>query len=104
MMSNPYLRADAGGAIILVGVMLTLGILLQVTTQVPKEDMQSKRLAKRDKVFLIFAGITLLVFSVIPENSWEAVEYVYLSCFLAPFMCWWVLAREKIGGLNNHGN
>jgi cobalamin synthase len=104
MMSNSYLGADAGGAIILVGVMFMLVILLQVTSQVPNEEMQSKRLTKRDKVFLIFAGITLLVFSVIPENAREAVEYVYLLCFLAPFMCWWVLAREKIGGINNHGD
>jgi hypothetical protein len=68
--------------------------------------MKSKnmQIQKCDKVLLVFAGITAVVFSVIPEKAREAVEYVYLLCLMTPFMCWWILAREKIEGKNNHGN
>jgi hypothetical protein len=53
------------------------------------------QIEKRDKVLLFLAGITAVVFSVIPEKSREIAEYVYLWCVLSPVLFWWVLDAAK---------
>jgi hypothetical protein len=53
------------------------------------------QIEKRDKVLLFLAGITAVVFSVIPERSIEIAEHVYLLCILSPVLFWWVLDGTK---------
>jgi hypothetical protein len=46
-------------------------------------------------MLLFLAGITAVVFSVIPEKARELTEYVYILCVLSPVLFWWVLDGAK---------
>ena len=52
-------------------------------------------LTKRDKVLLIFALITAVIFSVVQEKLLATIEYIYLLCLMPPIMFWWILDPEK---------
>ena len=95
MMNNPYPSADTGGAVILIGVLLTLGFLLQYTKNIPQNKTTTNDLTKRDKVLLIFALITAVIFSVVQEKLLVTIEYIYLLCLMPPIMFWWILDPEK---------
>lgn len=94
-MNNPYPSADTGGVVILIGVLLTLGFLLQYTKNIPQNKTTTNDLTKRDKVLLIFALITSVIFSVVQEKLLATIEYIYLLCLMPPIMFWWTLDPEK---------
>lgn len=95
MMNNPYPSADTGGAVILIGVLLTLGFLMQYTKKIPQNKTYPNDLTKRDKVLLIFALITAVIFTVVQEKLLATIEYIYLLCLMPPIMFWWILDPEK---------
>ena len=95
MMNNPYPSADTGGAVILIGVLLTLGFLLQYTKRIPQNKTTPNDLTKRDKVLLIFGLITAVIFSVVQEKLLATIEYISLLCLMPPIMFWWILDPEK---------
>lgn len=95
MMNSPYPSADTGGAVILVGVLITLGFLLQFSKNKTQNKTTPNGLTKRDTVLLIFASITGVIFSVLQEKLLSTIEYIYLLCLMPPILFWWMLDPEK---------
>lgn len=95
MMNNPYPSADTGGAVILAGVLITLGFLLQFSKNKNQNKTTPNGLTKRDTVLLIFAFFTAVIFSVLQEKLLSTIEYIYLLCLMPPILFWWMLDPEK---------
>jgi Ca2+/Na+ antiporter len=94
-MNNPYPSADTGGAVILVGVLITLGFLLQFSKNKIQNKTTPNGLTKRDTVLLLFTAITGVIFSVLQEKLLSTIEYIYLLCLMPPIMFWWILDPKK---------
>lgn len=79
----------------MVAVLITLGFLLQSSKKISHNKTTPNGLTKRDTIFLIFAFITAVIFSVLQEKILSTIEYIYLLCLLPPILFWWVLDPEK---------